>query len=100
MKLNDEGLAQSTGEAKLSFWKRARQRYDEWYNQQSRTRLAVFCGGFVASVVIFGALAWMLAHPPHKLTLNECIAFGICELSFFVLWPLITLRWKSPRKLA
>jgi hypothetical protein len=77
-----------------------RQRYDKWYNQQSRVRLTVFYGGFVASVVMFGALAWMLSHPPHKLTLNECIAFGLCELSFFILWPLITLRWKSAGKLA
>ncbi len=77
-----------------SFGGRARQRYDAWYNQQSKTRLTIFYAGYVASVGLFGWLAYMLSHPPHRLILHEVVAFGLCEVAFFILWPLLTLKFK------
>jgi hypothetical protein len=99
MKPNDVSPTQNVCETRLSLWKRARQRYDQWYKLQSRVRLTVFYSGGVALLFVFCAVAWMLSHPPHKLTLNDVIAFGLCEFSFLVLLPLLTLRWKSPKKL-
>lgn len=48
----------------------------------------------VATSLWFPAHAYRLSHPPHRLILHEVVAFGLCEATFFILWPLLTLKFK------
>jgi len=95
MNANDQYANAATDKTKLPVWNRIWECYQEWYQLQSRIRLLVFTSGYIAGVVLFVLLAWLLTHPAHQLGLANCIWFGASELTFYIAWPMIALRWKN-----
>lgn len=75
-------------------WRRLRQLYKEWLQDQSRTRIVLFWAGYIAVDVLAGVFTWAWTHHRNKPTGVDCLCLGLGGLLFFIVWPLVIFRWK------